>query len=69
MSARLLSVTQWVMFAALFCIWLPCHAQYSAVVQGTVTDPKGAIVQGASVTLTNTATNISDSATTNGTGG
>jgi hypothetical protein len=69
MSARLLSVTRWVMFAALFCIWLPCHAQYSAVVQGTVTDPKGAMVQGASVTLTNTATNISDTATTNGTGG
>ncbi len=44
-------------------------AQYSAVVQGTITDAKSAVVVGASVTLTNTATNITNSATTNGYGG
>lgn len=44
------------------------HAQYSARVQGTVTDPAGAVVPGAVVTLTNIATNISDSATTGSAG-
>jgi hypothetical protein len=69
MSTKLLSIARWSMLAALLGLWLPCHAQYSAVVQGTVTDSKGEVVQGASVTLTNTATNISDTTTTNGTGG
>jgi hypothetical protein len=54
--------------AAVLCFWLPCEAQYSAVVQGTVTDPNGAVVVGATVTLTNTATNISDTSTTNSAG-
>lgn len=36
---------------------------------GTVSDPNGAVIAGASVTATNTATNISRKATTNGDGG
>jgi hypothetical protein len=40
-----------------------CHAQYSASVQGTVTDPAGAVLTGVTVTLTNTATNQSLTAT------
>ncbi|MGA8439697.1 MAG: TonB-dependent receptor [Candidatus Sulfotelmatobacter sp.] len=49
-------------FALLFCLaavlYLPCHAQQNASINGTVTDPAGAVVQGAKVTATNTATNI-----------
>jgi Carboxypeptidase regulatory-like domain len=49
-------------FAALFCLaailCLPCHAQQNATINGTVTDPSGAVVRGAKVTATNTATNI-----------
>src|SRR5450756_769542 len=44
------------------------HAQYSASVQGTITDPTGAVVAGAIISLTNTATNITDTATTGGVG-
>ena len=62
-------IAQWMTLAALLCIWQPCRAQYSAVVQGTVSDSNGAVVVGATVTLTNTATNISDTATTDRTGG
>ncbi len=40
----------------------------SATVVGTVTDPTGAVVPNASVTVTNTATNISAHATTNAEG-
>jgi hypothetical protein len=40
----------------------------SATVVGTVTDPTGAVVPNASVTITNTATNISAHATTNAAG-
>ena len=68
MSARAISIIRWVVVASLFCIWLPCHAQYNASVQGTVTDPKGEVVKGATVALTNTATNITDTTSTNGTG-
>jgi hypothetical protein len=44
------------------------HAQYRAVVQGTVTDPTGAVVPGATVTLTNKETNFSRTATSNDNG-
>ncbi|MHB8889966.1 MAG: outer membrane beta-barrel protein [Acidobacteriaceae bacterium] len=35
------------------------HAQFTSSVQGTVTDPSGAVVDGATVTLTNIGTNVS----------
>jgi hypothetical protein len=68
MSAKLLSIVRWSAFAVLLCLWLPCHAQYSATVQGTVTDSNGAVVQGATITLTNIATNIANTATTSNLG-
>lgn len=43
-------------------------AQYRASIQGTVTDPQGGVVPGATVTLTSTETNTSRTATTSGSG-
>src|SRR5579862_6032462 len=49
---------------------LPVWAQStsSGTVAGTITDPSGAVVAGATVSLTDTATNVSRTATTNATG-
>jgi len=44
------------------------HGQFSSGLQGVVEDPSGAVVPGATVTLTNTATNVSQQ-TTAGNGG
>lgn len=44
------------------------YAQFNANVQGTVTDPKGAVVPGASVTLVNTATGVMQRAVSNASG-
>src|SRR5437868_10688537 len=41
----------------LFILTFPAHAQYRASLRGTVTDPQGNAVSGATVTLTNTDTN------------
>lgn len=43
---------------------LIAHAQYRASIQGVVTDPQGAVVQGAKVTLTDNQTNRVVTATT-----
>src|SRR6266516_6152071 len=48
--------------AALFA--LSAHAQYRASIQGVVTDPQGAVVSGATVTLKNLQTNQTLTATT-----
>jgi hypothetical protein len=56
-------------FLVVFGLFLaPAFAQFSANVQGTVTDPKGAVVVGAKVTLTNTDTNVSQTFVSNSTG-
>ena len=44
------------------------HAQYRGSIQGVVTDPQGAVVSGATVTLTNQDTNQTQVATTNDSG-
>jgi Carboxypeptidase regulatory-like domain/TonB dependent receptor len=59
-------------FTLLFCLlavlYVPCHAQQNASINGTVTDPTGAVVQGAQVTVTNTASNIVRSTVTGSAG-
>jgi hypothetical protein len=55
----------------LFCASLastPAQAQYRASLQGTVTDPSGAVVTDAAVTLTDTETNRTLAAVTNSSG-
>lgn len=44
------------------------QAQYRASIQGVVTDPTGAVIPGATLTLTNKATNQSQTSTSNGDG-
>jgi Carboxypeptidase regulatory-like domain/TonB dependent receptor len=59
---------------ALAAVWVfgavatPVAAQYRGSLQGTVTDPQGAVVQDATVTVTSKETNSSQSATTSGSG-
>ena len=60
--------------SVLAAIWMlamfamPLAAQYRGSLQGTVTDPQGQVVPGATVTLTSKETNISKTATTGGSG-
>lgn len=46
----------------------PVFSQASAGITGTVTDPSGAVVTGATVTVTNESTNVSDKTTTSSAG-
>jgi Carboxypeptidase regulatory-like domain len=52
----------------LLLITLPGMAQFRASIQGVVTDPDGAVVPGATVTLTDNATSHTVTATTSGAG-
>ncbi|MGC2816616.1 MAG: carboxypeptidase-like regulatory domain-containing protein, partial [Candidatus Acidiferrum sp.] len=62
------------LLAALFCLFavtpssLFAQAASTGTVAGTVTDPSGGAVVGAAITLTDTATNIARTETTNDTG-
>ena len=47
---------------------VPAHAQYSASLQGAVTDPQGAMISGAQLTLTDTETNHSFTTASNASG-
>ncbi|MES2220024.1 MAG: carboxypeptidase-like regulatory domain-containing protein, partial [Acidobacteriota bacterium] len=49
-------------------VTLPGVAQFRASLQGTVTDPTGAIIPGATVTLTDNSTNHTISTTSSGSG-
>ncbi|MGO8759690.1 MAG: carboxypeptidase regulatory-like domain-containing protein [Terracidiphilus sp.] len=53
----------------LLLVTLPARAQYGASLQGTVTDANGALVPGATITLTDHETNRVLTATSNSTGG
>lgn len=56
-------------FAAVFLLFAPgAHAQFNANLRGTVSDPSGAVVPGATVTLTNKDTNQSQTAKTDASG-
>jgi hypothetical protein len=59
---------RWLAFAALFCVWLPCYAQFGSNVQGTVVDQTGAVIPKVAVTLHNTGTGVDLKETTNATG-
>ena len=53
----------------LLFVALPLHAQFTtASLSGTVTDPTGAVVPGAALTLSNVATGLEFTATTDGNG-
>ena len=57
------------LLAGLTCfLVLPLHAQFRASLRGTVTDTTGAVIPGATVTLLNTDTNESMTATTDDSG-
>ncbi|MGO4212323.1 carboxypeptidase-like regulatory domain-containing protein [Terriglobus sp. YAF25] len=52
----------------LLCLCLPCYAQFSSNVQGTVTDSSGAVIPKAAITLHNVQTGIDLRVATNATG-
>lgn len=54
--------------AAILMLPAVSHAQFRGSIQGTVTDTQGGVIPGAKVTLTNTDTNETHTATTNGEG-
>jgi hypothetical protein len=60
---------QGLMLFAAVCLFVPLgHAQFRASLQGVVQDPAGAVVPGATVTLTNNETNITVTDTTDSRG-
>ncbi|HEY4356216.1 MAG TPA: TonB-dependent receptor [Acidobacteriaceae bacterium] len=74
-STRRPSAVRWWMPIVLLAAWLIAAIPQSALAQtgqgsitGRVTDPKGALVGGASVVITNTETNVQNTTKTNGAG-
>lgn len=68
---RSLSVGLWpaFLFAAIVVLFAPgAQAQFNASLRGTVADPSGAVIPGATVTLTDKDTNRSQTAKTDGSG-
>lgn len=57
-----------ILLAVFFWVSSAAYAQYSASLQGAVLDPQGAVVPGATVTLTNKETNWTKTATTDSRG-
>jgi hypothetical protein len=67
-TKSLISFARWGAVVALLCLCLPCYAQFSSNVQGTVTDSSGAVIPKAAITLHNVNTGINLLGTTNATG-
>jgi Carboxypeptidase regulatory-like domain len=61
-------VARWWAVVALFILAGPARAQFNAALQGTVTDPSGAAVSGANVTLVEGATGVTKSTVTSADG-
>jgi hypothetical protein len=61
-------VSRAVCVISLFLFTTIAHAQYRASIQGVVTDTQGAVIQGATVTLTDKQTNRTVTATSNANG-
>jgi hypothetical protein len=68
MNAKRISLARWSVLAILLCLWLPCLAQFSSNVQGTVTDSTGAVIPNVTLTLHNTGTGVDLKEMTNGSG-
>ncbi|MGA9671487.1 MAG: carboxypeptidase regulatory-like domain-containing protein [Terracidiphilus sp.] len=68
MTKKLMSVARWSAIIALLCLWQPCFAQFGSNVQGTVTDPTGAVIPKAAITLHSTGSGVDLKETTNSTG-
>lgn len=71
MQARLSygwSVRRLVTVLTVLLVAVPTWAQYSASIQGTVTDPSGAAVAQAKVSFENVENHVSGKATTDGSG-
>jgi hypothetical protein len=69
-SRRRLLVSRWLLIALAF-LWLADELRGQttrATLTGTVTDPAGAVIEGAKVSATNVATNVAASTTTNNSG-
>src|ERR1017187_8204537 len=64
------AVAAWAMATMLLLVLIavPAHAQFRTSIQGTVTDPQGAVIPGATLTLKDTATNETVVRTSNGEG-
>ncbi len=67
-SIKRFSSTFLLSLAAILLLVPAAHAQYRASLRGVITDPQGAIVPGATVTLTNTETNEKQVSTSDGSG-
>jgi hypothetical protein len=67
---RVAAYSHSVLLTLLLVLVLPVHGQVAgtASIQGTVTDPSGAVLPNAAIVLTNTATQVQRTATTDGSG-
>ena len=68
MSTKYRLIPQFFGLAILLLSWVPCRAQFSSNVQGTVTDSSGAVVSAASIGLHNVETGVDLEEKTNGSG-
>ena len=64
----MLGLKRFLLLAGLIEVALPLCAQNYGEINGSVTDPTGAVITGATVTVTNTATNIARTVQTNSSG-
>src|SRR5580692_75927 len=64
-----LRTTRGLLLAAMISlVGVSAHAQFRASIQGTVTDPTGALIPNAQVTLTDNGTNATQTSTSNSDG-